>query len=671
MTQVKPLILSAIAITIGTLNWIATSAAAQASLAQRAAESQSMVYTCPMHPEVRSERAGVCIKCGVPLVATSAPPELLNYELKLETTPALVKPGEKLQLRFLIFHPKSGEQVKQFKISYEKLFHLFVISQDLEYYDHIHPIQQQDGSFTIETELPKEGLYKIFCDFFPEGGTPQVIQQSVMTGHSHGGGHHATTTNLVADKSLVKVVDGIVFKLRLEPGEPVAGAPAILRYDLVNEKTGQPVKDLQPYLGAWGHTVTLSEDTTNFLHSHPTRLIPPAADLKKLVNRPQVAFHTFFPRPGNYRIWSQFQREDNVTTVSFTVHASRLDRIAKWDGNRWSAMADTAINGLNGAVRALAVNGKDVYVGGDFTTVNGVSANRIAKWDGRNWTTLGSGLDGTVWAMTIVGKDLYVGGDFSMAGGVSANRMAKWDGHHWSPLGLGISGCKDPFCVPAVYALGSSGSSIYVGGRFAKAGAVSANGIAKWDGNTWSPLGDGVSTGIYDGVVKALAENGKDLYVGGQFIRAGGIDSYNIAKWNGQSWEALSGGIRGNLEEVLAIGVSGSEVYVGGTFLTAGSENAVNIAKWNGSNWSRVDLQTRDEVRKILVNGNTIYIGGGRLQLASGVATNGIVKLEGGKWSGLGTGVGSDTHSGPIMAIALSDGDIYIGGAPFVIPEGQ
>jgi hypothetical protein len=30
------------------------------------------------------------------------------------------------------------------------------------------------------------------------------------------------------------------------------------------------------------------------------------------------------PRPGNYRIWTQFQRGDRLSTVSFTIHAEPL-----------------------------------------------------------------------------------------------------------------------------------------------------------------------------------------------------------------------------------------------------------------------------------------------------------------------------------------------------------
>jgi hypothetical protein len=599
----------------------------------------------------------------------SSAPEVMNYELKLETTPATLAPAEPLKLRFLIFQPKTREQVKHFDIAYDKPFHLFIVSQDLEYYDHMHPTLQPDGSFTIETKLPKAGGYKVFCEFFPRGGTPQVIQKSLTTADFHSGGHHVVETKLVADNSQRKTLDGIRFELKLAPTVPVAGQPTLLRYYLTDDKTGLPVKNLQPYLGAWGHTATISEDATEFLHSHPTRLIPPSVDRTKLVSRPGITFHTFFPRPGHYRVWSQFQRDNKVITVSFTILVSQLDRLAKWNGSNWSTLVNGPINSINGPVRALAAKGNELYVGGDFTTVDGVSANRIAKWDGSKWSALGEGVNGTVWAVAVDGGEVYIAGDFTTAGGISANRIAKWDGGRWSPLGNGISGCRDAFCFPTVYTLAVDKGVVYAGGRFTTADGIPTSGIAKWDGRRWFPLGDGVRTGIYDGIVKALAVRGKDLYVGGQFLTAGKVVTYNIARWNGEGWFSLDGGLRGNMEEVLALGVSGNNLYAGGTFNAAGRVSAGNIARWDGTSWSAVDVSSREGVRTIVVRGSDVYIGGGLFTLPSGQSTEGIVKWDGQSWSTLGSHFVTSAYSGPIMTIAMNGNDIYVGGDSLIMQK--
>src|SRR5882762_1713949 len=658
---------------------MAPSAVAQeGSVAPSAAGAPSVVYSCPMHPDVRSDKPGVCFKCGMTLVGTTAPLEMIEYGLTLETIPTVVEAGGEATLRFHILHPKTGEQIKAFNIIHEMPFHLFIVSKDLEYYEHIHPTQDPDGSFRINVKLPKPGHYEVYSDFFPVGGTAQVIHRSLsVTGENdahgahnlHSSEHQFLQTSLVPDSSLIKSTNGIRFELKLEPAQPVAGQPMLLKYYLVDDETGLPVKDLQPYLGAWGHTVTIREGATDFLHSHSTKSLPAGVDRAKLLSGPRISFNTFFARPGHYRIWSQFQRKDKVITVSFTVYVSRLDRLARWDGSGWSSLVGNPINGLDGPVRALAVSGTDLYLGGDFTKIDGIRANRVARWNGHTWSDLQGGVNGNVWAIAVRGNNVYVGGDFTLAGGKSANGIAKWDGHNWSALGTGINGRKDAFASPAVYALATSGNDLYVGGRFARAGDILANGIAKWDGHTWAPLGSGVRTGTYEGVVRALAIRGQDLYAGGQFIDAGGVIAYNIARWSGRRWSALGTGIRGNLEEVLALGVSGSDVYAGGIFIMAGGQHASNIAKWNGSNWSPLAIQPFDGVRKIVVNGSTVYVGGSSFTLPTGVVTKGVAKWEGRNWTGVGSGLGNGAYAGPVMAIAIRGNNLYIGGDSFVIPE--
>jgi hypothetical protein len=150
-----------------------------------------------------------------------------------------------------------------------------------------------------------------------------VAHRSLITA-GFDGDLFSAQAHLEADKILSKTLAGVRFELTLNPAEPVGGKPATLKYHLTDEKTGEPVKDLEPYLGAWGHTLILSEDASDYIHSHPTEMIPHGADRTKIFGGPDVSFDAFFPRPGRYRVWSQSQRQGKLITVAFTINVRRL-----------------------------------------------------------------------------------------------------------------------------------------------------------------------------------------------------------------------------------------------------------------------------------------------------------------------------------------------------------
>lgn len=295
--------------------------------------------------------------------------------------------------------------------------------------------------------------------------------------------------------------------------------------------------------------------------------------------------------------------------------------IAKWDGTRWSALG-TGISGNYPYVYAIVVSGPDVYVGGSFTSAGGVPGTQsVAKWNGTIWSAIGSGVNGGVSAIAVSGTDVYVGGSFTWAGGNPANGVAKWNGANWSALGTGVGGYYQGD-YPDVLAVAVSGSNVYIGGYFASAGGVpGTQSVAKWNGSNWSALGSGISGEDYVYTfVSALVVSGTDVYVGGGFKFAGGVaGTEGIARWNGTSWSALGSGLVIPLScgpwecwygGVYDLSVSGSDVYVGGHFATTDGV-ASYIAKWNGSGWSAFGSGTNFSVSTLAVSSSDLYVGGG------------------------------------------------------------
>ena len=353
------------------------------------------------------------------------------------------------------------------------------------------------------------------------------------------------------------------------------------------------------------------------------------------------------------------------------VYAGGGFGIAKWDGSIWSALG----SGMNDHVNALAVSGSDVYAGGYFTMAGGTAVNYIAKWDGSSWTPMGSGMGRgypytVVAALAVSGSDVYAAGFFTTAGGNGATNIAKWDGSSWSALGSGIDAAPggNP---PYVLGLAVSGSDLYAGGYFTMAGGSAANGIAKWDGSSWSALGSGmvgdVNVNGYASV-SALAVSGSNLYAGGYFSAADGIATIYIAKWNGSSWTALASGMNGPPADpfyVSALAVSGSDVYAGGNFSAAGGIGEANVAKWDGSTWTALDSGQgmNNAVYALAVSGSDLYAGGA-FTTAGGTAASYIAKWNGSSWSALGSGIGGIIAGNYpfVSALAVSGSDLYAGG---------
>src|SRR5262245_29693800 len=101
--------------------------------------------------------------------------------------------------------------------------------------------------------------------------------------------------------------------------------------------------------------------------------------------------------------------------------------------------------GADGVVNRIVTSGSDVYLTGTFTSAGEAGCVGVAKWDGANWTGFGSGFavgpNPVGFALAVRGSEVYVGGIFiTNISGVPVRNLGKWNGSTWSQLGNGISG---------------------------------------------------------------------------------------------------------------------------------------------------------------------------------------------------------------------------------------
>jgi hypothetical protein len=307
---------------------------------------------------------------------------------------------------------------------------------------------------------------------------------------------------------------------------------------------------------------------------------------------------------------------------------SQPSDVSPYPAQRWSDEYGWP-SGCNGPVYAVALadDGR-IYAGGEFQNCSGVHVNSVAVYDpaANSWSALGSGsgrgVNARVEALTLVDGNLYVGGAFTRANGteIVANGVARWDGESWSALatstGNGVSG--------SIHALTIHDGSLYVGGAFSAANhgssPVPSRGIARWDGSQWLGVGTEPGSGT-NGSVYALTSTPGRLLVGGNFtlVNAGmPVAAANVAAWDGLAWSALEGaggnGVDGSVRAIVA---DGDDVIVGGTFqnANAGAPIAASyIARWRSGQWqplgSGSGQGTGNYVYALAIDGSDVLAGG-------------------------------------------------------------
>lgn len=210
--------------------------------------------------------------------------------------------GENTTIRIHI-QDEDGKPVEQFDIEHEKLLHLIVVSKDLSFFNHIHPEYKGGGEFEIVTSFPAGGEYKLIADYVPTGGAKTTRTEWIKVE-----GDAEEPVPLKPDRRHTKIAAGV--QVTLKNDHPQAGQEFELGFELADAATQEPITDLEPYLGAVGHVVILSEDTDDYLHVHP---------VDEDAQGPDAKFVTEFPSAGVYKIWGQFQRNGKLITVPFVV----------------------------------------------------------------------------------------------------------------------------------------------------------------------------------------------------------------------------------------------------------------------------------------------------------------------------------------------------------------
>ena len=208
---------------------------------------------------------------------------------------------------------------------------------------------------------------------------------------------------------------------------------------------------------------------------------------------------------------------------------------------------------------------------------------------------------------------------------------------------------------------------LVVGGQFTAVADQAVQHIARWNGTSWQTLSGPSGAGL-DGSVEAMTVYNGELVVGGPFASAGGVTVNGIARWNGAQWQPLGGpsevGVNGGIVNALA--VFDGELVAGGSFFGAGGVSAFAIARWNGSTWNALlgpsgsGIGFGGGVRALAVY-NGELIAAGSFTSADGASVGRIARWNGSSWQGLAGPSGAGLN-GTARALTIHDGELITAG---------
>jgi hypothetical protein len=235
------------------------------------------------------------------------------------------------------------------------LMHAFLLRiPAMDRFYHLHPEQQNDGSFTIKSAIPA-GKYKIFADIVRRTGFPETLVSEIdlpdLKGEPFSGDDSGAVASVFERPGETVNVAQLSHGGRMvweQDGSALQAGRAVWFRFRVEDAQHQPVNDLEPYMGMAGHAEFVRSDLSVFAHIHPMGSVPMASlmiadkdlglqtehnsmdhnsiDQSSMNRMPmhslpaEVSFPYGFPQPGDYRLFVQVKRRGEVETGVFDLH---------------------------------------------------------------------------------------------------------------------------------------------------------------------------------------------------------------------------------------------------------------------------------------------------------------------------------------------------------------
>ena len=219
------------------------------------------------------------------------------------------------------------------------LMHLFVVHvPEMDRMWHLHPELIGNSEFEGPAPALAAGHYKLFADIVHGSGFPETPVADLDVAQPTAGkqlsaddaeGSAPPLSQFDSQKSTFTLPDGYRMVRTSASGSIAAKQMQHLSFE-VQDPSGRPATDLEPYMGMAAHAEFINADSSVFAHVHPSGTVPMASlgltaatanahesHGMMMHNSAQLGFPYGFPKPGRYRMFIQIQRAAHPETAAF------------------------------------------------------------------------------------------------------------------------------------------------------------------------------------------------------------------------------------------------------------------------------------------------------------------------------------------------------------------
>ena len=224
----------------------------------------------------------------------------IEYAIKFNINLNKIIAGEKTKL---LFSPRiKGDESNIIKLEtfHEKEAHIIIVTDDLEYFSHLHPVNEGNSNYSVEINLPFGGKYEMFIEYKPMG-SDKIIERFDLNveGREKSKAVFKNENHLFKDQSVSVILQNAE---NLYSGKEIHLPVVIL-------KDGKELNaaKFDNYLGEKAHAVLIGIANFDFQHVHP------------MVMNNQLNLHMNIDKIGYYRLWLQFQIDGKLYTTDFVL----------------------------------------------------------------------------------------------------------------------------------------------------------------------------------------------------------------------------------------------------------------------------------------------------------------------------------------------------------------